>query len=1719
MRINRAQIEQAYRALRLEEFEVYFQEIERGINDVVNEDAYQGKAVRAMKSYLKEVHGMAAKSFLIVVMEIEAGMNRFLSDFRHVDESDDAILDGDYLTHIRGIVNDYHQNMGRESGDFHQQVRIASQVMELSNQGLDNAMKELDHELQQAIVVAEDANDMMCDLNDQHMQELESLNDHLATLERVLDHIDGVLAGGIGNFRPGSFANSPLGRSLFNHMLSSATTMARNGSTSAALEVLAIIGGFISTLPPLIRRIFESVKGRAIQCAFIGDPVNAATGNFIYDHIDMKIDGRYPLEFRRFYNSLDATMGTLGRNWTHSYDIRIREFEDGGITIIYGDSHQEYYDKPEKEDSNIFTSASSDFNVLKKLEDESYELEFVDGSKFQFTKEGQLTHQIDQAGYEVKLSYEADQLIKIESPSGYLELIYEGDCIGKITDHANRTISYEYENELLSTYINALGNSYSYEYDLRKRLVNITNPVGNLLVENIYDENDRITKQTYADNSEMLYSYCDFKKATTFIKQNGSEFVYKRDDQYRTTGIIEPDGEIKIEYNENSQRSKYIDKLGNKTFLEYNEVGNISKVTNALGVITELEYAEGSSKITSITIDGKQKIRNNYDDLGNLVSLQDALNNEITIAYKENNLPQVITQADGSQISLIYDGKGNIIQVEDASGVITKYHYDELNRIISTVDGNQNVTSFGYDDQGNIIEVKNAEGSIQTYTYNKTNKVIKINQPNGGKIKREYNNKLGKLSKVIDQLGRETIFEYDIMWNVSKVMEANGAETEFIYNEMNRLETIVKPDSSLIAYEYDPNGNRTKIIDEAGNETNLSYDALGQLVEITGAEGLKFSYTYNSEGQVISVTDAMKNVVNLEYDALGQLVKETNVLGDSRVYTYTSLGKIATVTDEAGRITTHEYGLGGRLKLLSHPDGTNERFAYDNNGNLKAYMNKIGQVSEYNYDSLNRVTSIYANRNTKIYTYDVMNNVISMTDELGNKTNYEYTPTGQLAKVIDALGNVAYYKYDERDQLIEVRQEGSEVFGIDDILEAINAQNKANQELRITKYHRNLMGQVELVEDVLGNKETYTYSPKGQLIEKMDKDGYLTKYGYSAHGDVTHVQYADGNEVKMSYNPLRQLTEIQDWLGVTQIEIDALGRATKVSNYNDQVVEYKYGRAGEREQIIYPDGKAVMYQYDDVLRLIKVRDGNQEINYQYDKFSRLISKQFGDNTRTEYGYNALGQLSELTHLNNGQILDSYKYSYDALSNKTQIEKVRQGMAADSGLFGYKYDALNRLSAVMKDGHPLRSYRYDSFGNRVLMVETGNETTYQFNNLNQLITSTDSEGLIQCYNYDKRGHLTEVYKGENIVNQYKFGALNRLESAFNHEKNLGATYAYNGLGHRVGKVEGKSLEPVSPTTRLDSIIFTPINQIDDVIDLTCEFHNLLERKTNDHGISYIFDFGMLSASSEGQNLNYLCDDRGSPVRLMHGTGVELDVLGFDEFGNSLTYHAPKTLNPFAFTGYLIDPIADIYLSPTRAYDAESGRFTSEDIVKGFIEAPFTLNAYTYCRNQPMDLVDFDGKSFRRIEIDGNRYGTSTGCFDMDIRKDILNNAVGQQMGVNFCFYDMHNLLQDDVAILGQLERDRQPRYHIGVLDKYEDDFLRLAAFHDAMDRNWLILDNDGGLSHLGLTEGNLMNGYLAAYFEWRPYRNLLYILASESGWITIDLNNILEFNDRSDECLE
>ena len=138
--------------------------------------------------------------------------------------------------------------------------------------------------------------------------------------------------------------------------------------------------------------------------------------------------------------------------------------------------------------------------------------------------------------------------------------------------------------------------------------------------------------------------------------------------------------------------------------------------------------------------------------------------------------------------------------------------------------------------------------------------------------------------------------------------------------------------------------------------------------------------------------------------------------------------------------------------------------------------------------------------------------------------------------------------------------------------------------------------------------------------------------------------------------------------------------------------------------------------------------------------------------------------------------------------------------------------------------------------------------------------------------------------------------------------------------------------------------------------------MLQRSILDRGKeqtqSYAWDFNALFMEEEEKVYTYLNDELGSTIRLLEKEGKSQTIYGYDEFGKD-TYGTQGQVQPFGYTGYRYDAVADTYFAQAREYIAGVGRFGGEDWIKGSISYPNSLNAYGYCYGNPMVWVDRDG----------------------------------------------------------------------------------------------------------------------------------------------------------------
>ena len=201
------------------------------------------------------------------------------------------------------------------------------------------------------------------------------------------------------------------------------------------------------------------------------------------------------------------------------------------------------------------------------------------------------------------------------------------------------------------------------------------------------------------------------------------------------------------------------------------------------------------------------------------------------------------------------------------------------------------------------------------------------------------------------------------------------------------------------------------------------------------------------------------------------------------------------------------------------------------------------------------------------------------------------------------------------------------------------------------------------------------------------------------------------------------------------------------------------------------------------------------------------------------------------------------------------------------------------------------------------------------------------------NYDNRGNQTSIIENGTISKTFTFDTANMLAKVTDEVKGE-ATYSYNGFGKRVA-------------------VNRPEEKIEYLLDLTKDYHNMLERSVNGEAESYVYDNNVVSMSKAGNDYFYMLDELGTGMYLTETDGAVSDTYAYDEFGRSLDPYTGKEkqqykkqgniIQPFAFTGYQTDEMTENYFAQARYYNARNGRFVSEDKVRGHKNRPDSINS--------------------------------------------------------------------------------------------------------------------------------------------------------------------------------
>ncbi|MDO4899027.1 MAG: DUF6531 domain-containing protein, partial [Rothia sp. (in: high G+C Gram-positive bacteria)] len=212
-------------------------------------------------------------------------------------------------------------------------------------------------------------------------------------------------------------------------------TMGLNGAVSAPVSALnAALGGGATYLRQPLDVSTPTIQGSEGAAGYIGDPVNAATGNFIEPEVDLGFSGiASSLSFTRMYNAGNSKAGLFGQGWSSPLDSRLI-LTDENATWVKADGQHIIFPRQGEgwgrgEQHALWLGIQKPLGLLESLEQQADSLLFVtdnEGRWWAYTSAGHWAGHQASDGDAVYAIYGQDGHIhRIEHSHGrYLEVEY-----------------------------------------------------------------------------------------------------------------------------------------------------------------------------------------------------------------------------------------------------------------------------------------------------------------------------------------------------------------------------------------------------------------------------------------------------------------------------------------------------------------------------------------------------------------------------------------------------------------------------------------------------------------------------------------------------------------------------------------------------------------------------------------------------------------------------------------------------------------------------------------------------------------------------------------------------------------------------------------------------------------------------------------------------------------------------------------------------------------------------------------------------------------------------------------------------------------------------------------------------------------------------------------------------------------------------------------------
>ncbi len=560
--------------------------------------------------------------------------------------------------------------------------------------------------------------------------------------------------------------------------------------------------------------------------------------------------------------------------------------------------------------------------------------------------------------------------------------------------------------------------------------------------------------------------------------------------------------------------------------------------------------------------------------------------------------------------------------------------------------------------------------------------------------------------------------------------------------------------------------------------------------------------------------------------------------------------------------------------------------------------------------------------------------------------------TGNQISATDGNGNTINYSYDDLDNLIEMSQEVDET----------------NLEVNYTYDNR---GNISTITN--GNVTyTYKYTPFGDLKSISVGNTPLLTYTYESNQNrvVAKITYANGQTVDYNYDVdgriVGAVSKNKDDFTTENLAYvnDETGKLVKTIDFENATVTLTYL---EQTQIWNSAETELLYLYssndesfDEIVNGTKFTTTYSETDDTDTKTSLTTTETtaFGDMTKTVYS-DAFGRVTKEETKNGDTVVLTKEYTYinngDYVTDQILTEKVTVG--STTYLYNqYSYDNNGNIT-VVKNLHSAgdqETYEYDELGQLV----KENSTSFEYDNYGNI-----TKKGIYSYSYNDanwkdrltaRGNKTFVYDESGNPLSYLDATLtweNGRQLASYTKGNLSANYEYNEYGLRTQKV-------VNNNGTITTYNYT---WTDDKLTHQAWGNNYLHfyYDYNDEIVGFEYFDG-----TDAKYYTYLKNMQGDVFGIADEDGNVVAQYTYDAWGRLKSVPSGIGLiNPIRYRGYYYDTEISMYYLQSRYYDPAVGRFINADDTYyiGYTGTVLSYNIFTYCENNPIICTDDTGYS--------------------------------------------------------------------------------------------------------------------------------------------------------------